>query len=205
MALLTPDRGRQELQTIAEDLRAAVLAQDVETLLKYAWRNTDLTEPLTPEGGRFFNVFEVARDKFRGPNGYLYCLFFDTACLQAGDEELRRRYPTPPDPHSRISIRDFLLRGPQPEARVIFCPNTIPEDQWIPSMLFPTEHAFGLGMILYVLPGAREHVAEDPFKTWYQYWGETYVGLELWATRSHGWKYVNRMFFDVGCRARHIC
>lgn len=204
---LTAEQARQDLERIAAELQMAVLTRDTETLLKYTWRPEELNKPLAPDALRSFVVYEAIRGDLR-PDGSLYCRFFDTPCLQAGDHIRQRLYRTPTDPLNRIAIRDFLLMEPGPEIRVIYYPDTGPPYRSATPMVYPLERPRGIGRILYVRRNTSDPVPDDPHdlaKTWHQYWGVTYVGLDLWATRAYGWRYVHETLFNIGCGGTHPC
>jgi hypothetical protein len=137
----------RDLTRIVTELRAAVLAEDTEILLKYTWRLGELNHPPIPEA-RSLIVHEAVRRALH-PGGDLYCRFFDTGCLQAGDKVQQRVYSTPPDPRNRIAIRDFFLMEPQLEVRVVFYRNTGQPYQGPTRMMYPLEYPLGLGRILY--------------------------------------------------------
>jgi hypothetical protein len=110
-----------------------------------------------------------------------------------------------PSPTDRIAMRDFLLGEPHIDIEVKFFPALHANDPVEERGPFPVEGSRGIGMILYVRTDVPGRVAENILYTYPEWWGITYVGLELWATRSHGWRYVHPSFLNVGCRAMLRC
>jgi len=177
-------RARVELRAIAEDLRTAVLARDTAALLRYTWQNSEIGP-----GGGHDPKYDKMQARLQDPTSETYCAIFDTVCLRERTAD-RADYPW-----NRISIRDFMSSAPNLEIRIMFYPDEHRQDDFR-----------GLGMILYVKPGVPGPVATSPGATYLtEGWGKTYVGLELHATRTRGWKYAHPSMFMVGCPGFHRC
>jgi hypothetical protein len=172
-----------ELQRIADELRAAVLAEDIEALLKYDRRNAELEEP-RPESSfpEDYGYYEADRLLLGDRKSWLYCQIFDTPCTR----EIARQHGGLSNPFLRISIKEFLVTAASPEVRVIFYGN----DQGGENL--------DLAIILYVRPNSRVRLPaiarpspDDPVPL--TDWGKEYVGVELERTK-HGWRYSGVMF-----------
>ena len=170
-----------ELERIARELRVAVLARDIETLLKYSPRSAELGEPRSKDDlPRLYGTYEADRRLLQDRTSWLYCLLFDTACVH----EQARRLDAVSNPFYRVSIKEFFSISGDPEIRVLFS-----EEQ-------PGGESLDLATILYVRPKSGLRLpsvisATTPVSSWS--WGHDFVGLSLVRT-PQGWRYREAMF-----------
>ena len=104
-------RRLEELEQIAEGLRAAVLRKDSDSLLNYYWRDAEKADPWSgvwavanaDGAGTYESERRALADRTSAP----FCLLFDSTCRRAMAEPEHRD-----DPSFRISVRDFFPKGP---------------------------------------------------------------------------------------------
>ncbi len=167
-----------ELLTIANLLRAAILARDIDTLLEYA--------PSQEEVGKYESATYDARSNYRellnDSKSWLYWQLIDTRCHL---ESLRQYDPGNTNPF-RISIRDFFESHNKLRVKVYFLPNTVKGGVAIEGK---GPH---IAQVVYVVPGSPEDKRFPPlsqnWKTRLKPWGKTYVDTCLVET-PFGWRY----------------
>ena len=169
-----------ELRGIAEELRAAVLAEDIEKLLKYDPRNAELDEPVPPERWSVnYGFYEADRLLLLDRRSWLYCEVFDSSCLR----QLARKPSGAKNPFMRVSIKEFLA-GPL-EVRIVF----YADERGSEVLEAP--------VILYIRDGSRVQFpktirnAEEDLPI--DRWGLDFVAAAFRQTKR-GWRYDGRMF-----------
>jgi len=176
-------RRLEELEQIAEGLRAAVLRKDSDSLLNYYWRDAEKADPWSGAwavanadgAGTYESERRALADRTSAP----FCLLFDSTCRRAMAEPEHRD-----DPSFRISVRDFFLKGPV-TTEIFF--------RGGPDV---TQVDLDRAVLVYVRtgsPASKFSRLQDFEFTAPDKWGREFLWVEIALTRF-GWRYERVLF-----------
>jgi hypothetical protein len=171
------------LRRSGEELRDAVIARDVEGLLRYDWRKADVRsgrcKVWAPAGAIGDGTYESDRGLLSDSQSALYCRLFDTGCLKGYARSEHRNLD---DPGLRISAVDFFRQNPMTEIHVF---------------PFPSGPWKGTGSIIaYVAPSPatrKLNSLSELQRAAFDQWGRGFMWVEL-ASTSCGWRYLRAPF-----------